>query len=245
MKKKIIILTLAIMLVATGVVSAAANWGKFEGYNIVKLVVNGKEVAAKDTPPVILKGRTMVPLTMLEKFGLEASWNKDTYTVNIVTNQSNTSDDIEELRAEVYAMHFFKSLYDTGHTLEDVSNYIFSVYHEIMLAGEKSLLKEAYSYLETAIEEIDYVNTFLKEMNDFFTEEALKDIHIILSDYKSSLENYRAGLKYLDSLSAAKPNEAVIDKMFDSMSEGDVSIMKGMELALEWYNISLHYIIDK
>lgn len=86
MKKKVILLTLSLMLLVAGVVSAAANWGKFEGYNIVKLIIDGKAVTPKDTPPVILKGRTMVPLSMLEQAGLKAVWDSDTYTVDVTSS---------------------------------------------------------------------------------------------------------------------------------------------------------------
>ena len=97
MKRKVLLLAIALMLVATGVVSAAANWGKFEGYNIVKLVINGKEVVPKDTPPVILKGRTMVPLSMLEQAGLSAKWDSDTYTVNVASSQSTKSETVDSI----------------------------------------------------------------------------------------------------------------------------------------------------
>lgn len=93
MKKKVIVLAAALMLLMAGVVSAAAKWGTFEGYNIVKLVINGKEVVPKDTPPVILKGRTMVPLAMLQDAGIDVSWDPDSYTVKAESNTGFVSEE--------------------------------------------------------------------------------------------------------------------------------------------------------
>jgi hypothetical protein len=109
MKRKVVLLSLALMLVTVGVVSAAANWGQFKGYNIVRLVIDGKAVTPKDTPPVILEGRTMVPIAMLEEAGLKATWDKDTYTVEVSGNQSSSGSDLLS-----YNKSFIKKLKDTG-----------------------------------------------------------------------------------------------------------------------------------
>lgn len=109
MKKKVIIISLALMLLMVGAVSAAANWGKFEGYNIVRLVIDGKVVTPKDTPPVILKGRTMVPLAMLKQAGVTATWDADTYTVNVESEkQLGTKDILDE--AYTYDYKFIKKV---------------------------------------------------------------------------------------------------------------------------------------
>lgn len=101
MKRKVILLSLALMLVTVGVVSAASKWGTFEGFNIVKLIINGKEIKPKDTPPVILKGRTMIPLSMLEQAGLQATWNGKEYTVSVKSTSGfvNESEFIEMNKA--------------------------------------------------------------------------------------------------------------------------------------------------
>jgi hypothetical protein len=126
MKKKVIVLAAALMLLMVGVVSAAAKWGTFEGYNIVKLVINGKTVAVEDTPPVILKGRTMVPLSMLEDAGLKATWDKDTYTVTVDTeaNASSTKDTLDS--AYRYDRDFIKRSNSMQNVLEITNTSVVS-----------------------------------------------------------------------------------------------------------------------
>ncbi len=61
-------------------VTAGEDRGTFEGCPVVGMSVNGEvaQVAVGDTPPVLLGGRTMVPLRMVaEKLGARVSWDNE------------------------------------------------------------------------------------------------------------------------------------------------------------------------
>lgn len=116
MKKKIIISALLIMILSVGAVSAATNWGKFEGFNIVKLVINGKEAKVQDVPAVMLNGRTMVPIYMLREAGLNVSWDGKKSTVTVKSTQSSNQNDSIALTKKVM------SLGALGVTLMNIEN---------------------------------------------------------------------------------------------------------------------------
>lgn len=93
MKKKVILLSLALMLLLTGVVSAASLWGKYDGFNIIRITVDGKTIEG-DIPAMNYKGRTMVPIYMLKDAGVNYKWNGENQSVDITSNtpSSNTFD---------------------------------------------------------------------------------------------------------------------------------------------------------
>lgn len=89
MKKKIALLSIALMVAAAGVASAGAAWGKYKGYDIIRLTVNGKTIKAIDAPAISFNDRTMIPVYMLKDAGIRYSWDGETNTVDI--KQSSTS----------------------------------------------------------------------------------------------------------------------------------------------------------
>lgn len=84
MKKSAILgALLAVLLTVPVFAAGSAKWGTYSGYNVVKVMVNGKEVSA-DVPAVNLNGRTMVPLrAVTEAFGAKVDWDQDTYTASV------------------------------------------------------------------------------------------------------------------------------------------------------------------
>jgi hypothetical protein len=76
-----------LLVVAVGVGAAAGQYNLYvprdPAFPIVMLVVNG-EPKLPDVPPMVIDGRTMVPLRFLaEAFGAEVGWDQDTYTVSV------------------------------------------------------------------------------------------------------------------------------------------------------------------
>ncbi|CAN7458391.1 stalk domain-containing protein [Paenibacillus sp. LjRoot56] len=86
LNKKVILIGTMIFLF-TSVVSASSINGEFEGNPIVKVKQNGKELNVQDVPAVILNGRTMVPIYMLEQLGASVEWDSKSYSVDV--NNSN------------------------------------------------------------------------------------------------------------------------------------------------------------
>ncbi|NRF93863.1 hypothetical protein HQN89_23270 [Paenibacillus frigoriresistens] len=84
-----VILIVVMMTIFAGVASASSINGDFEGNPIVKVKANGNELSVQDVPSVILNGRTMVPIYMLEQLGVNTIWDPTTYTVD-VNNTSRT-----------------------------------------------------------------------------------------------------------------------------------------------------------
>ncbi len=80
--------TAVIILVFSMGTVFGSTFGFFEGYPIVKIFVDGKEVVG-DVPAVILEGRTMVPVRFVsEELGAKVEWDGDAYAVYIYSEES-------------------------------------------------------------------------------------------------------------------------------------------------------------
>jgi len=72
--------------------------GHFEGFPIVKVLVNGQEVAS-DVPAVNFYGRTMVPVRFVaEALGYSVGWDEETWTASL-TDITEEERYREEVRA--------------------------------------------------------------------------------------------------------------------------------------------------
>jgi len=120
--KKIVVSVVVVFLLFGSVVYAAANHGKFEGYNIVKMKSDGKELAVEDTPAINFKGRTMVPIYMLRQLGVEVTWNADEYSVDVKIPA--TKEDVDWFKFAIRTMdqlNEFRMLYnDLSSIYEDL-----------------------------------------------------------------------------------------------------------------------------
>ncbi len=88
MKKFIALLLVCIslMAVATGVAAATST----------KVYVNGEEVFFPDTKPMLIEGRTLVPLrAVFEKLGADVEWDQDTWTASITQGENTLQIQIE------------------------------------------------------------------------------------------------------------------------------------------------------
>ncbi len=96
MKKKILVLTLILLLLA-GTVYAAEN---------IKVIVNGREVQS-DVPAQVINGRTMVPLRAVsESLGADVQWDAVNRTVNITKNPSGPVTQQEWTKLMSYELLF-------------------------------------------------------------------------------------------------------------------------------------------
>ncbi|RJX38724.1 copper amine oxidase N-terminal domain-containing protein [Paenibacillus pinisoli] len=246
MKKKIMLLSLALMLVAIGAVSAAAKWGTFEGYNIVKLVINGKEVIPKDTPPVILKGRTMVPLSMLEQAGVKSTWDGSTYTVNVESNAPVKSDNEQQIINYVEAMDFYKTLDDLGVRLMDLAESLMDAYDGIIYYDETDTLDKCYDYYNTAAKNY---NSLLKEYEAYkklFTSIGMdtNGVTKAFTLYKGALDDYSNALDYLEDIVLKPDSEALTDQFLDVFVSGHDKSTDGSIIGMQGYYKYRGLILD-
>lgn len=88
MKKKVILLSLALMLLLTGVVSAASLWGTYKGNQIIRISVDGVPVKVSDVPAISYNGRTMIPIYLLKQAGINYTLDSKNQTVNIISQKA-------------------------------------------------------------------------------------------------------------------------------------------------------------
>ncbi|WP_027084866.1 S1C family serine protease [Cohnella panacarvi] len=81
LRKMLFILVASFMFM--GVVSAASQWGSYKGFAIVKAFVSGKEFKTKSTPPIVVNGQPMVPLSLLKTAGVPYTYDAKKLTVNV------------------------------------------------------------------------------------------------------------------------------------------------------------------
>ena len=95
MKKKIILLVLSLMVIATGVSASSFN-GEYKGNPIVKLKSNGSLVDTGEVPAMIYDGKTMVPISALRNLGVDVTWDPNTYSVDVTLPTSKDSKNTED-----------------------------------------------------------------------------------------------------------------------------------------------------
>jgi hypothetical protein len=100
--KKLLFVVLAVVIVSGVVVAGSGQHGHFEGYPIVKVLLNGEEVVS-DVPAVNFHGRTMVPLRFVsEIMGYEIQWDNETWTASI---RSMTLEELSRAVVEWFELH--------------------------------------------------------------------------------------------------------------------------------------------
>lgn len=207
-KKKVIILSTVLMLAAASVVSAASFWGKYKGFDIIRLTVDGKTVKANGTPALSLDGRTMVPINMLKDAGVNYSWDQETKTVAIKKQQQNnvTDDGVHEghityVKDLNKAMDLMKQLEDLGVKLQDLSDKLSFGYHGIADLENRKSLDTARRSLDDAISEYNRINNLHKILTNYFYSSDNINVSAagtIINKYYSSIEYYKKSLDGLE-----------------------------------------------
>ena len=74
---------LALVLGTAGYANWSPPWGQYQGFDVVKVIVDGREVSS-DVPAVIIDGRTMVPLRLVaESMGRKIEWDQDGFAAKV------------------------------------------------------------------------------------------------------------------------------------------------------------------
>lgn len=213
--KKTVVLLLACVLVLSGITFAASS-GYFEGFRIVNVNINGKNVVG-DVPAVMLNGRTMVPLRVIsETFGADVNWNNTTYTATLKTNSNGISDTLKE--AIIFSEHYSKlskfghSLGYHGSNLESNANRILR--GETLLDSTYELMYTNHNYFVERYNELLSENEALaKELSSYSAE--FTKINEIMNNYYDALEKYARGLERMDYLiESIKSTDKVVNSEF-------------------------------
>lgn len=88
MRRRIIPITLALLLAGGAVVSAAGVWGQYKGHDIIRLTLGGQTIDPGDVPAILYQGRTMIPVYLLGKIGVAYTWDQKTKTVHFEDKES-------------------------------------------------------------------------------------------------------------------------------------------------------------
>lgn len=81
MKKMGLVFILFLLFMST--VSASSLNGNYKGNPIVTVYSDSTEVKPDDVPAMIYDGRTLVPISLLKKIGLDVVWDASTYSVDV------------------------------------------------------------------------------------------------------------------------------------------------------------------
>ncbi len=90
MKKAVLSMLLALLLVI-GVVSVQ---GSANASSKIKVIINGANISFHDQDPIIVEGRTLVPLRVIaEHFAVEVGWEPQERAVNLQWENEETKND--------------------------------------------------------------------------------------------------------------------------------------------------------
>lgn len=81
-KKKIVLLSIALMLFA-GIVSASSINGDYQGMPIVKITSGDRVLETDEVPGFIYEGHTVVPISTLRQLGASVTWDAYGYSVDV------------------------------------------------------------------------------------------------------------------------------------------------------------------
>ena len=232
MKKKILISLCLTIFLTTGLAAAATDWGKFEGFNIIRLFINGKEAKVQDVPAVNLNGRTMVPIYMLREAGLNVSWNGTTSTVSVTSNTDTVK--IDELKKQVYIMDYYNTLVSIGDSLTDNASALSTATTGIVRYNNREALDAAYTYLDNRIEHYNYAVDIFNN-SSVFNNTDIYTITEILNTYYDSIESHKLVLEYLEKLYITPDSEFYYNNIYDELVSSDSDRVNARTLAMTKY----------
>jgi hypothetical protein len=186
MKKKISILAIILFLFCSTVFASSIN-GDHKGNPIVKVLNNGVEVVADDTPAMIVENRTLVPIYLLKKLGVSVDWNQDNYSVNVVI-PNNT-----DYKKQIMASDLFVYLQDATRYIDAFQGLMDEFYHTENAKGFNPL---DYKTLNTFMDDttakvnelvsrynVDYLKINAIDANNAFRAVGeIKAVYLILQD---------------------------------------------------------------
>jgi hypothetical protein len=176
MKRKISILAIILFLFCSTVFASSIN-GDYKGNPVVKVLNNGVEVTADDTPAMILENRTMVPIYLLKKLGVSVDWNQDNYSVNVAFSNGQNTDYKKQIMASDFFVYMqnatryidaFGGLMDQFYSTENAKGFSSKDYDTLT-----TYMNDTYNKLT---ELINKYNAIYLKINAADANEAFKNI---------------------------------------------------------------------
>lgn len=169
-KKRVLFVSLCFALFFSGVASAAAINGLFQGKPIIKVIFNGREIKSSGTPAYLDKDQKMVPAYMLKEMGITTTWDQERYMLSAKQSQPNATPVLE----------LSKKL-GPGVMLVQISGDSLSKYTMIKLVVKdatglstdilekmKIIKNEPYNDVDISDTNGNYMYTTMKPINDYF-----------------------------------------------------------------------------
>lgn len=231
-------LTGILLLSLATVVSAAAMWGQYKGYDIIRITVDGKTVKPTDAPAIKFNGRTMVPIYMLQQAGVKYKWDDETKTVAVQSNATGSSDDdIKNLKELSHAMDFYKLLEDLGETISSMTESYSIAFSGLYHANDRSALDNAYDYLGNTIDIYNGRLEDYKELDALLRKSNYININSandVLNKYYDAIDSLKLSLEGLESFAGNK-SDANFNKYLDNSKDAFNLSMQGRELSHKNY----------
>lgn len=160
MKKKIIavLLSLSILLLVAAAAEAAAVTKQVSISQVIKLIVNGKTISAgTNGEPVILNGRTLVPIRVVaEALNLKVDWDNKNKTVKITGNTDSDAAKTALAQKDKTIEDLTTQLAQKNNEIQSLKDEIESLKENTDLGDLEDDLISDYDYLENV--KIDDIN---------------------------------------------------------------------------------------
>lgn len=212
MKKKIIGITIAGLLVLSGIVSAASMWGTYKGNDIIRLTVGGSPARVSDVPAIGYNGRTMIPIYLLQQAGISYTWDQANRTVDIspppqVDVNAVRESPISWLKMFTEGMDAYERLMNLGEELDYLHLMIYSFMSDSLTNTtfmNETSVKNRY---DTANNLYIAVKKVAESTGSWLTEnEYSHDFDSILSQYNRALDYYHDAIDQIDVHQSLKDN---------------------------------------
>ncbi len=200
MKKKIILLAAALMLIATGVSASSLN-GDYKGNPIVKITSNGKALELDEVPPMIFDGHTVVPISLLRQLGASVTWDQASYSVDVKlpTNELPTTGGVTKvliLKRNAELASLYKLAQDVSNRMigynETISNYFSERSQKL---NTHITDQNLYDKVEWAVNHYNDLSNRYSANKNKFTYSETNDLSTSISKLYDSLEKYKQATK--------------------------------------------------
>lgn len=222
MKKKIILLVVALMVFATGVSASSLN-GDYKGNPIVLVKSEGKILEVDEVPGQIIDGHTMVPISVLRQVGASVTWDPNTYSVNVDIPLSSNNNNLDylvnkkiakmanmykltqDLSDRVSSFSNYLSLYFDGHNISNPNAFSDQTVNDRLtdIIDHYNLISNKYNSIKGELIGIDLSNLLTAINNNFDAIEAYKkasseiinwNYYRNIRDYSNSQSNFNSYL---------------------------------------------------
>lgn len=216
MKKKVIILSTALMISLTGVVSAASMWGAYKGNEVIQVKVGGAVIKPSGSPAFNYNGSVMIPLYQLKSFGVEYNYDAASKTVNVrkIDSESLTTK-ITQLKQYIMLRDKYQAINEFCKQYLSNITFIGELTGAITSSGtivDKTAFSGKYSNAQFQLNQIKSNYKNLVMLMNVFSKNLPENKDLRLTDINSILDDIESGTKNI---------EDVLDKAKAAMEDGN------------------------